>query len=407
MIKAIFLIVIFLAFNNNIFCKQILFINELMAKNDSFVKDDNGNYSDWIEIYNSSEQQINLSGYYLSDDNDTLNKWIIPEGNIIGAYGYYIFWCDGNPDSGKRHTNFKLSANGENLYLVDKDGKTIIDSVKFGVQEADISYGRIEDGNHQWVFFERPTFASRNYKENSSKLPVLINEFMASNSKTIQDETGAFPDWIEFYNNSDKEIDISGLYLTDKPYREPTQWRIPTGTRITPRGFLLIWADNDVEDGPLHANFKLSTDGDSIAIYAKDGKTLIDLIAFGKQSEDISYGRKYDASPEWITILKPTPGASNGPVSVENLIQPEMLIMKLMPNPTNDFLDVNLLLNLSGRVILKIYNYNGKELLIEDKGYCGIGEHRFKLDISNLSAGSYICQLLINNHSFIKKIIIE
>ena len=58
--------------------------------------------------------------------------------------------------------------------------------------------------------------------------PVVINEFMASNSGTVQDPQGQYDDWIELYNPTDGAIDVGGLYLTDD-LANPTQWRIPTG----------------------------------------------------------------------------------------------------------------------------------------------------------------------------------
>ena len=405
--KFIVLIIFFLSILSNAIGQQSLFINELMAKNDSFIKDDDGEYSDWIEIYNSSALQINLEGYYLSDDKDTLNKWRIPDGNIIGGYGYYIFWCSGDNNKGKRHTNFKLSADGETLYLVAKDGKTIIDSVEFGPQEPNISYGRVEDGKNQWIYFENPTFASKNIKKTSDKLPVLINELMASNSKTIQDETGAYPDWIELYNNSNEEIDISGFYLTDEPFRNPTKWRIPSGTRIIPRGFLLIWADEDIEDGPFHCNFKLSKDGDTVAIFSKDGKTLIDLIAFGLQSTDISFGRKFDGSSEWIKITKPTPGASNGLSPVEGYNIPVLIALDLMPNPASGIINIHLSSNLSGNLLFRIFDYLGKVILIENKGFIEQGKYNFAIDISQIPTGFYYFQLLVNDYAVSKEMIIR
>ena len=95
----------------------------------------------------------------------------------------------------------------------------------------------------------------------SAEVPLVINEFMASNSSEIRDPQGEYDDWIEIYNYGNDAIDIGGLYLTDN-LSAPAKWRIPEGkpgvATIPAGGYLLIWADSDIADSGLHASFKLS-----------------------------------------------------------------------------------------------------------------------------------------------------
>jgi len=104
------------------------------------------------------------------------------------------------------------------------------------------------------------------------------------------------------------------MYLTDD-LSEPTMWRIPDNspndTTIGPYGHLLIWADKDSEDGPLHVEFKLDGDGEEIGLFDTDGNTLVDSIVFDDQVSDISYGRYPDASDTWRFMGFPTPEAQN------------------------------------------------------------------------------------------------
>ena len=86
-------------------------------------------------------------------------------------------------------------------------------------------------------------------------------------------------------------------------------WIFPN-IEISGEGFLLIWADNDDEDGELHTNFKLSTGGEDIGLYDINSN-LLDGISFEEQSEDISYGRVTDGMDEWQFFESPTPGISN------------------------------------------------------------------------------------------------
>ena len=143
---------------------------------------------------------------------------------------------------------------------------------------------------------------------------LAINEFMASNNSCIQDPQGQYDDWIEIHNYSTYATDIGGMYLTDD-LSDPTKWRIPETdpalTTIPAGGYLLIWADGDTTDAGLHANFRLSADGEEIGLFDSDGATLLDHIVFDEQVTDISYGRDPDAGEDLHFFGQPTPGAAN------------------------------------------------------------------------------------------------
>ena len=144
--------------------KKYLFINEFLASNNSVYADEIGEYDDWVELYNSSSDPIDISGMYLADDlEDNLN--IIPSSNqfstTVPANGYLIIWFDKDQDQGPLHIGEKLSADGEGVYLYNAE-RVLIDSVTFGVQETDISMGRYPDGSDRWVKFTTPTPAKSN-----------------------------------------------------------------------------------------------------------------------------------------------------------------------------------------------------------------------------------------------------
>lgn len=143
---------------------------------------------------------------------------------------------------------------------------------------------------------------------------VVINEFMAANTQTVANSQGDYSDWIELYNPADTAVDIGGWYLTDD-VSEPKQWRIardrPDETTIPPRGYLLIWADNDSAADGLHAPFALSSAGEQIGLHALDGETLVDMVLFGAQIADKSYGRSPDGEDDWRLFSDASPGAAN------------------------------------------------------------------------------------------------
>ncbi|XWN37234.1 MAG: lamin tail domain-containing protein [Balneola sp.] len=133
-----------------------LSINEIMASNSTVIADNEGEFDDWIEIYNAGNVSVNLAGLYLSDDPDNLTKWQIPNTSsaqtTINANGYLIIWLDNDSEQGAHHVEFKLSAGGEHIALVDTDGTTVLDSLSFGEQTTDISLGRQTDGVGSFAF---------------------------------------------------------------------------------------------------------------------------------------------------------------------------------------------------------------------------------------------------------------
>ncbi len=141
-------------------------INEVMAANSNVVADPQGRFEDWIELHNTSKTPINVGGLYLTDDANEPTKWQIPVGsrpltNIL-AGGFLVIWADGDVGAAGLHTSFKLNADGDSLYLFEADGVTRIDSVEFGVQIPNVSYGRYPDGSAEWQFLSLATPGAAN-----------------------------------------------------------------------------------------------------------------------------------------------------------------------------------------------------------------------------------------------------
>ncbi len=139
-------------------------INELMASNNAGIRDSQGEYEDWIELYNPGEVPIDVGGLYLTDDLDESTKWQIPAGTVIEARGHLLIWADKDMADEGLHTPFSLSAGGEDLALFDSDGMTLLDSVSFNEQTPDVSYGRYPDGTGPWSLLGFPTPRGRNVR---------------------------------------------------------------------------------------------------------------------------------------------------------------------------------------------------------------------------------------------------
>ena len=147
--------------------------------------------------------------------------------------------------------------------------------------------------------------------EGSRSLPIFINEFMAKNVSTIPDEFGETNDWIELYNAADTAIELRNFYLTDSLVY-PSRWRMPD-TFMNSKSFLLVWADSDIQQGKLHASFRLNRHGEQMGIFRDVNGILevIDSITYGYQGADTSYGRLPDGATAWKFFTPATPGASN------------------------------------------------------------------------------------------------
>lgn len=378
-----------------------VFINEVYSSGD-----------DWLELYNTSDDPKNIGGYFIFDDET--NKYTIPANTTIPAKGFLVLYCD---DTGTGlHTNFKLSADGETVYLENASG-TLIDKVEFPVLDNGQSYGRYPDGSSTLAISGNTSqgssnddasapaiesvsrtpkvpgldeavlvqakitsvfpiasvklfyrfngdaytevamtlsgemynatipaqgatgevdyyvearnssgIASRNpwdapddahdYLLNTDPLPDLkINEFMATNTSCCPDTDAGggvqeFDDWIELYNAGDTPVDIGGMYLSDDktdPFKSKIPDDNPVKTTIPAGGYLLLWADETSEQGPLHLNFKLSTGGEDVALFYIDGRE-IDAYTYGTQADNKSFGRSGDT---WQQFASPTPGQPN------------------------------------------------------------------------------------------------
>lgn len=142
---------------------------------------------------------------------------------------------------------------------------------------------------------------------------VVINEIQASNKKTTYDGFGEFDDWIELYNSTDSTIDLSGMFLSDNlsnPTKHQIEVKKSSWTKISPKSYLIIWMDNDPEQGSRHATFSLKKEKGRIAIFDRD-TNLIDQITYGYQKRDYSLGREAVNSQKLAVFKNPSPGEKN------------------------------------------------------------------------------------------------
>ncbi len=135
----------------------LVYINEFMPNNDSTIADESGKFEDWIELYNPNDFEVDLSGYYLSDELEETDKWKIPKGIVIEPKGYLLFWADKDEEEGDMHIDFKLSSDSGYVILTNPQNNYIIDSTYYIDADSDESFARNGDGNSEWIKAHVPT----------------------------------------------------------------------------------------------------------------------------------------------------------------------------------------------------------------------------------------------------------
>lgn len=303
-------------------------INEIMYNPSSAFDSD-----EWIEIYNPAFSSWNISYWKLKDGNSGSN-FVFPNNTVMPAKSYLAVCRNTSkfhqvyPGVSNYMGNFSFTLDniGESLTLTRSDN-TIVDHAIYGSQppwptspngqgpSLELKDAQLDNTSYiNWKASNIQGGTPGSQNSPSLKPDVFINEFMADNLTTIQDEHGQYEDWIEIYNGTNQPFNIGGMYITDK-LNIPNKYKIPENnpdsTTIQPGGFLILWADEDLTQGVLHVNIKLSKNGEQIGLFDADGITAIDSLTFGPQQTDVSLARITDGYPGWHLLNQPTPGYSN------------------------------------------------------------------------------------------------
>lgn len=210
-----------------------LVINELMASNATTAADQDGEYDDWIELYNNSDQVVSLDNLYLSDDPTDLLAWQFPAGITIASDEYLIVWCDKDEEQAGLHADLKFSAGGESAILSYADG-TIIEDITFGEQIEDMGYARNPNGTGDFVI-QMPTFGFNNetlsvdsyqfgdnlklYPNPTNGIFTIENSLNTIESVTIYNTQGQLLFQNRYQNESQIQLDVSsfskGIYMVN------------------------------------------------------------------------------------------------------------------------------------------------------------------------------------------------
>ena len=330
---------------------------------------------EFIELYNKTQDPIDLSG--ISVEGAISYTF---EASLIFAGDYILLVKNRDnftqlPVTAYEWDSGRLNNEGEEIIILDQDGQTIVAvdykavspwpelpySLYYSIELED--HNGINNDPANWRVSKQPGGSPGKSNENEWVFGLYINEFTASTGTYFPDEFGEFADWIEIYNGSDRYLNIGGMYLTDD-LSDPQKYEIPNSdlalTTIAPKDYLLIWADNDDEKGPLHTNFTLASGGEEIGlgILTDEGFTYIDEQDYGQQNRNISYGRYPDGTDNYEYFEIPTPLASNQ--EKDDLIISGVFINEFVASSGDFYLDEH---GLSSDWI-EIYNSNTHSVCI-------------------------------------------
>ena len=301
-----------------------LVINEICASSITTLKDEDGDYPDWIEIRNTTNQAIDLSNYALSDSTDKLVKWRFPQGSVIEANGYFVVFASKKDRAAAEgswpHASFKLRSNGETVILSDIQGR-MIDMVTYDLLAADTSWGRDEEGDGSFKVFTSPTPGLPNTRAGMTAMDtsmclantsgLYITEVMTGNKSTHGPNVNYYYDYIEIYNMSGQAVNLKGYGLSDN-IKKPRKWQFPDIT-IENNSYLVIYCDTTQtsKDGVYYfTNFNLKKSGETVCLSTPSGQ-ILDKVVVPQLYDDTSYGRTLGQAGLFY-YSTPTPGETNG-----------------------------------------------------------------------------------------------
>lgn len=278
---------------------------------------------DWIELYNTTDAEIDLGGLMLWESGGRGEAWMIPSGKKIAAKGRLLIECDKYKlhDDMLNYPSWGLSKGPDEYVVLANSQMSPIDSISCPSLNRNESYGRKTDGNATWQIFVQYTKGTPNTgsarPEHTNTTGLYINEVYHDNQKAAIEgiDWDVTLDFIELYNSNATALDISGWEIYDDTDDDSKKYVIPQGTIVPAKGFLVYDVFKDNTSGP---SFGLGVGGDWVYIY-KSGKSelvdVVEILGFGKESglrdKGYTFGRLTDGSTDLTIFKQGSKGASN------------------------------------------------------------------------------------------------
>ncbi len=308
-------------------------INEFATKKSITFTDSEGDYGAWVEIYNFGQEEVSLSGLYLSDDAAKPQKWAFPDAKIAAGAYFTVFMMskDKEYDGKEMQATFTLSGKEEKLAIYNGKAEEI-DSCAVYELVSNITCGRDSADPEHWLFYPKATPNAENTVKGfedieSARYPsyktTYISEVVAVNatldaspdgktysSGELYDYYDTY-DYIELKNPTDKDIDLSTLYIGKGSFENATQ--LPTAIFKAGKYRIIYFADEnkyDTKKDEIYLDISLKRYGNELYLYDAQG-TVIDYVAVGTLFDNTSAGRISDQDDNVYYFTDVTPGAKN------------------------------------------------------------------------------------------------
>lgn len=281
-------------------------INEILLKNSFSIIDEDGERSSWVELHNTSGSTVNLSDYALSDDKNKLLRWRLPDAELAPD-GYVIVYLSGKDKSeNELHANFKLGSDETQLFLTNLASCTV-QTVDLPAESKDnIAFGLSSDGS--WLLYPQPTPLAPNSTQGFTEIAaaggssyLVINEV-----SSVSKAKSGISDWVELYNGTTDDMDITGYYLSDSR-SDLTKWPVGSAS-VSANGYKVV---GGYEKEDVAGELGISLSGETLYLSNAQGLVL-DQFNTGVLRPGVSRGRLTDGETTSVAFFStPTKGEPN------------------------------------------------------------------------------------------------
>lgn len=288
----------------------LVVISEFMEKNRTTLRDEDGDFSDWIELWNRSDEAVDISGWNLSDRENQLG-WTLPEMSLQPGERIVIFASGKDRQGAELHTGFSLSGD-EGVWLRNEYGY-LCSSALCADCDGDVSMALGDDGSYGQSLYPTPGYENtaagwESFQQSlSCESPLIINEAQVYNLN-LAPVNKEYYDWVELKNNSGAALLLSDYYISDDR-DDYLRYRLPE-VELGPGEFILLYCTSEaLPEGYYAAGFELNSENEQLYLATAEGE-LLDSVSLKDIPYLGSFGRMAGENG-WFYFSSPSPGGEN------------------------------------------------------------------------------------------------
>lgn len=327
-----------------------LVINEIMTSNKGVVIDPSGNSYDWIELYNGSSKNIDLTNYGLSDKEDGAIKWLFPHVTIP-SNSYLIVYLSGEKSDGL-YANFALKSEGDELLTLKNGSGKVVDTVRTVELKKNTTMAR--DGQGNWITTEEITPGFQNNEEGRKEYlsgskglngasPLVLTEFLPANEGNVIFNGDKLYSYIEVTNEGEEPVNLSEYYLSND-IKTVYKYRLPE-INLAPGDSYLVFTNELDNDN--NANFRLKHHTGTVVL--SDRYSIIEEVKYEELTNGMAYVKMNNRWHQTGNISPGYPNTSGGKVKFQekyDIPKKDIIISEIMssngkylPQNGNQFYD--------------------------------------------------------------------